>query len=528
MGIELKTVQKTHEINNRLHEHSRDYHHSKPVVSSRSAFVMPDKKTKHEFDIIYDLKDLFTIGAITHSSVLMTGGTDVGKTTLAKLVMNSLFGEEEQNWHRIDVDTDFGKDAMQDVDFGAMTEGGKLSELYSIYDFLTYPGLILDEINRTHAALANKLLHVFDKDISLSNGTRAQLGHRTNRGYHYQFQIAAINEGTGYGGTFEMDQAMRRRAVIEIPMNIFPPTEHDRLQIRQSRGGKITLSNTKNHLEEVLEAYTALTDGISLHPLADMFIAYLEAFDYCKNSLTGEKGGVEWKSGNITRICAPQENMGCEFLRAFDNELCPNVRGITSGITKNLISVSKGFAALRATKVADLLQDFATGEPDRQSRYVIQNPDKFERSLRDYVGHKGLNKTELAKQALLKYVSDLSVRQEDVRAAFGFVAYSKIGLNQGWVAKHYQGNRYEGVQVFLDAAEKKFNEGLLRHGSDKLVALLEGADAPDDILEIKEYCKHENPWLWRVILPHIERQNGDHVASYSLPVLYGGTGDESE
>ena len=52
--------------------------------------------------VSYDLLDILLIGAITESSVLMTGRTDSGKTDLAKIVMTALFGAEEKGCHRLE------------------------------------------------------------------------------------------------------------------------------------------------------------------------------------------------------------------------------------------------------------------------------------------------------------------------------------------------------------------------------------------------------------------------------------------
>ena len=194
MGLDKEIIRYAHEINQLLHDNSSQYIHTRPVVASESSLVLPGM-VKHPFRVTYDLKDLLTIGALTESSILMTGGTDLGKTTLALLAMNSLFGKEEHGWHKIDLDRDFGKDVYSKVDFSALTEGKTTEELYKATNFLYLPGLILDEINRLHAKLGNKLLHFFDKDIALPNGQRVKLGVSLDNGKTYQFQIAAINEG---------------------------------------------------------------------------------------------------------------------------------------------------------------------------------------------------------------------------------------------------------------------------------------------------------------------------------------------
>src|SRR3989338_4951399 len=125
MTLDIKILREIHGLNHFIHDNASEYFHTRPVARSTHELALGED-TKHSFEMEYDLKDLLFIGAITHSSVLMTGGTDVGKTTLAKLVMNGLFGKEEHLWHRVDVDPDFGKDALADTDFSVITEGRKL------------------------------------------------------------------------------------------------------------------------------------------------------------------------------------------------------------------------------------------------------------------------------------------------------------------------------------------------------------------------------------------------------------------
>ncbi|MBM3200161.1 hypothetical protein FJZ53_04440 [Candidatus Woesearchaeota archaeon] len=509
MALDKDIIRQAHEINQSLHENSSQYIHTRPVVISESSLILPGK-VRHPFKITYDLKDLFTIGALTESSILMTGGTDLGKTTLALLVMNSLFGKEEEGWHKIDLDRDFGKDIYSKVDFSALTEGKTTEELYAATKFLTLPGLILDEINRLHAKLGNKLLHFFDKDIALPNGQRVKLGTSTENGRNYQFQIAAINEGDEYEGVFDMDKAMRRRTVIEIPMDIFTPTEQDREMIRNQESKNIMLLNNINHLEKLLKVNEALKK-IPMHPTANMFIAYLESFDYCKNSPTREKGGVASKNGSVYHICtkpvkigsqvSPSDVIGCEFLRTFENDLCPYVKGLTPGVSKNLIAVAKGFALLRATKFVELLAAYFDNQA---ADHIIKDPAKFNGSLGQYAETYSSGK-ELAKAAITKYFSNLEVEISDVEAAAGFVGYSKMGISNLWILKHYQGNRYAAVTNFCKEARSKLEEGLVRPEMSDLKTLLSGEGGPKQLQEVRAYCDSQNPWLGKAITPYISK-----------------------
>ncbi|MDP2907599.1 MAG: hypothetical protein Q8O03_06670 [Nanoarchaeota archaeon] len=512
MGLDKEIIRQAHEINKSLHENSSQYIHTRPVALSESGLILPGK-VRHPFKITYDLKDLFTIGALTESSILMTGGTDLGKTTLALLAMNSLFGQEEKGWHKIDLDRDFGKDVYSKVDFSALTEGKTSEELYTATRFLYLPGLILDEINRLHAKLGNKLLHFFDKDIALPNGQRIKLGAALDNGKTYQFQIAAINEGDEYEGVFDMDKAMRRRTVIEIPMDVFTPTEEDREIIRGQESKDVQLKNETNHLEKILQVYK-MVKKIPLHPTANMFVAYLEAFDYCKNSPTKEKGGVASRNGSVYHICtkpvrvggqaSPSDLIGCEFLRTFENELCPYVKGLTPGVSKNLISVAKGFALLRATKFVELIAGYL-GREQETTNYAVKDPEKFKQSLKQYsnTNHEG---KELAKAVIEKYFRNLEVEIGDVESAAGFVGYSKMGISNLWTLKHYQGNRYMAVKNFCREAREKLEEGLVRPEMSELVTLLKGEGNQKQVQEVKAYCDSQNPWLWKTLTPYLNKE----------------------
>ena len=158
MSMSIDIAKKLAKLNKTMHENAKEYYHSRPIASSETNIILPDK-TRYHFKIEYDLKDLFTIAAITHSSMLLTGGTDTGKTALSKLAMNAFFGLEDQGWHRIDVDNDFGKDTYTDVDFGNISDGKKMSEgLYDAQPWLMLPGLIADEINRAPPKVQSALL----------------------------------------------------------------------------------------------------------------------------------------------------------------------------------------------------------------------------------------------------------------------------------------------------------------------------------------------------------------------------------
>jgi len=520
--MDIEIVRALHELHDFVNENTSQYYHTKPLVSSSSSIVLPT--AVHSFDVVYGLKDLLLIGAITESPVLMTGGTDLGKTTLAKLMMNSLFGND---WHRLDFDLDFGKDAYTDISSDFFHEKGKrLSDLYSLHDWMRLPGFIADELNGAHAKVARKALHIIkEKDITLPDGRRAKIGHPLDdSGNTYQYQIATINEGKDYSGTFDMDKALRRRTTIEIPMDIFKPTPLDRLLLQRSKQTDVQFSNLENHLSMVLHIHRHLNQ-LNVHPVAEMFLAYLESFDYCKHSLTHEKCSVESKNGSIQHVCTQPirigetaataaEPIGCLFMRLFVNEMCPNVSGITPGISTNLVAVARAFALLRAVKFVELVSGFCQGQFEHLLSYKLNRHELFRSSMQKYIGDYNIDDKQLAKLVVTKYISKLEVEQCDILAAAPFVAYSKLNISSIWILKHYQGNRFGSVSTFINEANIKFKEGLSRPEFEQMETMIKGNVSNENISELKAYCDSSNPWLWLVISPYLSKSkplDNDHI-----------------
>lgn len=529
MSFDPSTVQTAYQVIQHVKENASQYHHSRPVAVSRGSLAL-NNETKHEFDIIYGLKDLPSICAFMQGSLLMTGGTDIGKTAFAKLMMNGLLGAEEVGWHRIDVDLDFGADMYADKDFAVLKQGRKISEgFYSPVGFLKLPGLIADEINRTHAKAGNKLLHWFDKDMSMPDGSRVKLGYLYNGLETYQLQMAAINEGEEYKGTFDLDKALRRRMVMEIPMDRFPLTDLDRRLMKLQRNKKIELRNNQSHIEEILKVYQAI-ESIPFHPTAELFHAYLEAFDYCKHSVSGEKGEVPEKNGSRRHICdqpieiggqrvSGDAAMSCHFLKKFVNEMCPHVRALSPGVAKNLSNVARGFALVRATKFIEMLSSYLEKNYEQSLSYSLREPDRFTDSLQRYTGKIHFTGMDLARSTADKYLRELEVQVADIESAVPFVGFSKIGLSYPWVAKAHQGSRFESIISFVRQAKGKFEEGLAIDQLTDLEAVLQGHASQSTIREIKEYCQFENPWLWKVLGTYLESDPAELAGKRKLRVL---------
>lgn len=436
-----------------------------------------------ELQVSYDLFDLLLIGAITESSVLLTGRTDSGKTDLAKIVMNALFGPEEEGWHRLDLDIDFGKNDYMDVDLGVVKEGKKISEgMYSALPYLTLPGLITDEWNRAPPKIANKMMHFFDKDIKIGGGLRVKVGYPYGNGNRYFFLVAAINEGEDYEGTFPIDRAARRRAIIEVPMDNFAPTIEDRYMINRARTGRLELQPAVGlTLERGMEQLLAVKGEVEQIPVdssAMLFLLYLQSIDHCVRSQTLSKLGVNFSDAicikpTLRRLAATETGQpttgggACHFY-TFHDGMCPAVSAISEGTSINLLRVARGFAALRAVK----------------SNSAGENVEVL-------------------------------VYPEDLMLAFPFVAYSKVDLSQPWVDKHFQGSLWLAINDVLAEATEKYERAntALQPQLDQLV---KGKLNEKSLKDVLDFCANDDPWFVKSLVPILNRSpNGTELIAYA-------------
>jgi len=480
-------IKKAHMLRRAVEEQTSQYYHSTPLVESTHRLKL--KTSAHSFRLKYGLKDLMLIGAITENPILLTGGTDLGKTALSCMMMNSLFGKEEEGWHRLDFDLDFGKDAFTNVHSDFFHESGKsLQDLYSIHKWMRLPGFIADELNGGHSKVIKKAIHIIkEKDITLADGRRVKIGCGIEDEKTYQYQIATINEGSEYSGTFEMDKALRRRTTIEIPLDIFKASPLDLFKMKRSSNLKIELKNTTSHFKDILDIFKA-AKSIKLHPAAELFLSFLEALDYCEYSPTKTKSGLEKRGDSIRYICSKKIDeapMGCRYLKLLKEELCPHIFGISPGLSKDMISVAQGAAIIRAVKFAEVLHDIKEGN----SYYLDSSRDSFIDSLKMYVDSEEEN---LYEAALTKYINDLEVEYEDLVDIAPFVIYSKVGMSKVWLEKNCNGNVYQGLQILIKEACDKYKEGIKRIDMSNV----------EINMDLHNLMSENNPWLLQALKPY--------------------------
>ena len=436
------------------------YCHSQPLSMVRSE--LGD-------ELGFTLFDWGLLGAISESSLLLIGDTDRGKTDYARIIMTALFGREEEGWHKTNVDIDFGALSYSNTDFSAIREGKSSEQLFSAQNFLEFPGLIWDEPNRAPAKLLNKMLHILEKHFHLENNKTIFSGRQylksNGRIGRYQYHILAMNEGAQFHGISEMDRALRRRNVIEIPLDIFPATMADKIQMGRIRTKALHLRPKGDHFDEVISVLNAL-EQIPVSANAEQLKLYLQSMDYCMFSLSKSKRGINFGQ----HICSGSQQIStsgrnitrgaCHYLASYPHKMCPNTYGLSDGIAIRLMAIARAHALMRAAKtlynladclnICDIDRKFLPFKPE-----VSQHQQKLlYRKISQFVKLPLLNQ-QLVPAFVDSYLKNLTVEPQDLYAVLPFVIYSKMDINADWVEENFQGSRWFAINAIVNLAYER-------------------------------------------------------------------------
>lgn len=453
----IEDIKKISRLEDRLRELTTDFQ------QTREMFRVPCNPYNRGGDykgksVSFDLKDMNVLGGIRNSGILLTGKSGGGKTHLSKMAMNAFFGGD--NYCNRTVTPGMNEEAFLDIDFGKIKDGATLKEAIKSTPILNYPGVILNEVNRAPSIIQNILIPYLEFEFNIK-GLDFDVGIPINgSGGRYQFRILTINEGGEYKGIASMDKAVRDRMPIEIPIDNFKSLKKDiRDMINKRKSSAITVNKNKEPLTDVvLELYSSI-NNIEVSAMAREFLVYLSGLSNCIKSNTGSKEGIIFN----LELCR-----GCTHAST-DNNLCGNVYSPTNRSIINLETIAKGVAAIRAYKT--LVNEIEGSEEESKKRRAL---NKFAES---------------------EYLANLQVECQDLLAIAPFILYSKIQINDQWIHKHYQGNRFLAIQDVVEKAYGKFSSFYKDHKEE--IVKYRGKD--EEMTKfLKKYAEEKDAWMYNI------------------------------
>ncbi len=316
-------IEKLRNLNDELRRISKGFLHSTPLA----------KYKVDNIEVIYDLRDLLLMCAVSGSNCLLTGKTGCGKTTIARMVA-SLFGD--YGFLQVDATLDVNK--LRDLTFEPIKKGEKLSDAVKTTKLIDAPAVVIDEYNRAPLEITNILQGYLQNGSLIFEGGKEVFPGVDFNGRKYQWKIATVNEGEKYYGTRRIDKASRHRFAVEINLDIFEPSDKDRRELIEHGGARIVESE-RSHLNDILAVYKSL-EKVKISPIVEEFVLYFMRMNQCIKSPEGTKSSVYFTQ----EYCK-----GCHLL-PIDNEICGNIFAPPERAIINWITLARTFALYRASK----------------------------------------------------------------------------------------------------------------------------------------------------------------------------------
>ncbi len=393
-----------------------------------------------------DMKDFVVMAAICQAPLLYVGATDRGKTQLAKLGMNALFGKHGEGWWLAEISAGMTIEDFLDVDIKVLSES-KLSEALSAVPWLAYPGRIYDEVNRAHPKVNNALLHCIDgSGLHLKANTYVPVGMpyivngTENR---YSFSIVTSNpESAEYGGTYKQDRALERRIVLSIDMDDIHPTAQDLVELSRRRRPKIVLPPCTPMTESVVRVYESMPDTIDISPLATLFLLYLSG--------SGLGTCIRTRAGRMRVDLQPALCEKCHLGKA--HRFCRHVGGLSEGLLLWVKEIASGITVVRAAKVLKQVRENCLADRKADVQAYLDSSAEGE---------------DLYRAFRTRYIDELAVTGEDVVAAYSLIAPGHVYIDREWLGKQERYEKSEAV-AFADigTASWQMFQNILRNFSD--------------------------------------------------------------
>jgi MoxR-like ATPase len=386
---------------------SKHYFNSQPVISNNHI-----DSQGNIIKLNYILADILLVGAITQSSVLLSGSSGSGKTLLAKLMTKFLFGKN--GYTRKNITPDMNEQDFLDIDFGAIKEGKKLKEAISADEIFARPSLIIDEANRAPPIVQNRLMQVLENNIDLKSKI-VHAGVEIDNDSFYHWNILTLNYGSEYAGTSKVDRALKDRVVFNIPIDNFPPTLNDQIKMIRSDFTEKYSRDFVSNKQLIINIFKIL-DKIELSLEAEALILYLSLTSNCVKSPSGSKYGIMFSP----EYCREND---CQYARNPPlNKICPYTYAPSNRVLRKLVHAAKGFTLLKFAKIQNY---YSHNEMDLKK-------DEFE------------NKS-------------IEVSLEDIISIAPLVLNEKISMNRNWIINKFHGNQYFAIKFFLEVIENQLN-----------------------------------------------------------------------
>lgn len=523
MNIDKTIFEKLANIEENLRETSSIYANSRRIVSIDTHLQLPvskDKITadKNNLKIHFDMIDTLKVPFYCGLTLLMTGPTGVAKTHLSNMFGVGLVGEgnyvdktcvglssdafldfDPSNldptakaglyYNLSQIATELGIDKSYFIrklneEISKLEKSCTISSAVKPKKILRVPFAILNEPNQAHETLQAILIAFLDKkfnfeafegDSAVGVAYDSKTGdifdakkHNIKDKRYFQSVFLSINEGGEYSRN-KIDKAVRDRAHFEIPMGLFEMTKEDcERMINSGKSVELDVFNGKGFLEDILKLNVAIR-SIPIDRAASEYIEYLQGLDNCVRANSKKKKNID--GFDPASYCK-----SCQFVKLDDfmgkkaSGICSNISNPSPRTQKALAQVAKGFALIRAQKVLDCL-DFGLMPVE---------------TIEAYCGSK--DSTAFAD----KYISQLEVELEDVKAAAPFVLYSKIPYREEWKAScEFLDNRWDAINHIIEVSYLRFIQSY-----DAVLKIIAKNRTPSVIQKkVLEYAEKNDPWL---------------------------------
>jgi MoxR-like ATPase len=478
------------EVLARLHQRvrlaSRDFYNSSALAS------YPDPLLGHVFgDMQFTIIDIIQAAIITQTHVLLVGDTGTAKTDVLRMAATAAFGDQ---WFLLRLNPHLDEQTFADVDYKKLysqTDGSSVRECIRPCAFLNNPLLVLDEVNRTPAALTNILLGYMDGTIELKFGIKQEVGYaytgRDGQPRRYSLVVGTMNDGEEFEGTFGMDRALRNRFTLTIPLDSCRPTNGDLANVLLRRTGRAYIPPMASMIDEVV-AISDRLEELPVDDLASLYLLYLANLDRCPNM----PGGFKNRRRN-PEVCMRNE---CRVFKQADG-FCAYASATGLRVSIFLKRAATGLAALRAARTLRQVKDACDGSMGADAGTTLE-------ALQSFSGCRA--RGPLLHEAVVKrYLSRLSVSVDEILALLPMAAGGKMCLAEEFVSKRTGGDGWQALRLY-GTETYAWLEAFFRDNGAIFEELPKGNGAVASLRERLSHAeKFTDPFIRHVLEPFLDK-----------------------